>query len=291
MRAHAPAAITGVCLLVAILSPDSRAQDLLWKFDETGVPVAAKDASGNQRVGKISGEVDFVFPGITGGAYGGFTSPESQVCWEAGGESYIELGRTNLTVALWMKDPGDSGRATIVGVGNPGTHNRSWEVWLGAPDAADGKSSLNLAAGFWTAGSLNYTAEHKVTLKPGTWYFLAMTWHQVGDGFPRAFDVYLAPRGAASLGQPVFSGVVGEGVDAGPADARVFYIGGNIAGWPGSDSDELFAQHFKEGFFGGVIDNVGLWLDRTLSANELDQIFAAQDGISSTNPKQTNQKP
>lgn len=267
--------ITRVCLMALFAlvgAPILSAQDLIWNFDETGVPVTAKDSSSNGRDGIISGKVSFVFQGLSGGAYGGFTTPDSQVLWQAGGEEYKELGRTNITLALWLKNPGHYERNTIAGVGNPGVHNRSWEIWLGKPDSA-GRRTLNLSWGNWKGESQNYTAEDPVSFEPDAWYFLAMTWQQVGQEFTRECSIYLAKQGSASLGEPVFHVVVGDGVDAGPADARAFYVGGNITGWPGPESDTMFAKNFKDGYFGGIIDQVSLWLNRILTPKELNDVY------------------
>jgi hypothetical protein len=269
------AALAGALLLAQAASP-THAQSLIWDFNQLDPSSkTATDSSGNARHGTVAGNVSLDPSGLSGNAYAGFTSADSQVVWDSDSTT---LGRgTSQSLSLWLKNPGDGGanaHVTIAGVGNAGAGNRAWEIWLGAADT-DGNRTLNLSWGHWGGGGEFVTSSTLVSFEADAWYNLAFTWDRgSSQSYPFGFAIYLAKQGASSLGAPIFSGTVGDGAGAGPADTRTLYIGGNVAGYGPFNS----AASFQAGYFGGVIDEVAFW-QQLLTADELNARFLAYAAV------------
>jgi len=205
-----------------------------------------------------------------------FTSATSFVSYDTGVTNPLNA-ETKETFSLWMQNPGTTGRAVILGIGN-NNHDgsRTLQLWS---TYSDGQYTLNLGYSNWNAGRQLFSSD-PITIAEDTWYNLAFVIEKApnADGDTRrfAFTVYLTSEDETALNTtPIFSGVVGIGYETtgpanGPSGASLAYVGASPAG---------FYSEFKPaGWFGGDIDQVAFWQAEALTTAELNDYFQATVG-------------
>ncbi|MDR1284285.1 MAG: LamG domain-containing protein [Opitutaceae bacterium] len=258
-----PAAAAGVLYPIHTCAcTGSEGMTLLWKCDETGASTQVVDASVNGNAGTINGALASVADGISGSALTGFTSAVNTVSFATGQE-----WPARFTLQLWLRNPGNAAANVIAVGGATNNANRPWQLHVSAPDAS-GNRTLALVFQSWIGTTQTFASE-LFKWERDTWYQLALAWsstqvrYKDKDGKEKVetgvgFKIYLTPAGAEEANF-LFGGTTARARCGGKA-TQLFTIGGASRGYyPGQVA----------GHFGGDIDEVALWLDKTLTDAQL----------------------
>lgn len=251
--------------------PLAFSQTLVWHFDDMSTPLAATDSSGNGRTGSINGNVTSTSNGVSGNAFNGFNSATSEVYFNTTGLGGIVNNpistSKNVSLALWLQNPGSQSRNVIAGFGTNATSgNNSLQLWASAEDG-NGQRTVGLTWGNWN-GQHTVFESVPITWETNTWYQLAFVIKNTTSQ-TYSFDIYLTKQGEGVLGAPLLSGITPTGA-TGPANGSIFYVGGQPQSFSNTKPNPLATG----GYWGGSIDEVSLWLGEALTKEQLSANFA-----------------
>jgi hypothetical protein len=258
------ATVTGLALALPATVMAAPTPTLTWHLDETGATTTADDAVNNHD-GTRAGNVTNGAAGVLGTAYSGFTSTTSNV--RSAELSVNAFQQANFSFTAWVKNPDLTSGTAFIARGDDLRPNDGldvpWQLWV------DGDGAIKLGVQDWNGHNMTYTSAGMTWTDQ--WYQVALTEAFTQDNFGpflrhEAFKVYVTPAGSTTVGTPVLDVVYTDASGGGLGN------GGNLAVGAGAGGS---FSNVPDGFFGGQIDEVNLWIGSTLSTDDLNSTLIA----------------